>query len=97
MGDDLHLDWLEARLDEVTASSRWERWALNAVEDDLLLVRREAVERALAEGGHELHDATSAFLAARPKAVGRLDRLIAQLDAESVRDLPVLTVAVRQG
>jgi len=63
----------------------------------LLLVRREAVARALAgTDGGDVDAALHAFMAARPEAVGRLDRLIAQLRTEGVRDLAVLTVAVRQ-
>ncbi len=96
-GEVLHLDWLEVSLDGVPASSRWERWAINAIQDDLLLVRREAVAGALAESdGADVEEALAAFVARRPQAVGRLDRLIAQLRTEGVRHLAVLTVAVRQ-
>jgi glutamate dehydrogenase len=96
-GQSLHLDWIEAQVVEFPATSRWERFALNAIVDDLLLVRREAVQKALAEHpGAEAEGALAAFLASRPEAAARLDRLVEQLRAEGVHDLAVITVAVRQ-
>ena len=79
------------------ASSRWERFALNAIVDDLLLVRREAVQKALAaQPSVDAEQALQAFLDSRPEAVARLERLADQLRAEGVDDLAVITVAVRQ-
>jgi glutamate dehydrogenase len=96
-GQSLHLDWLEAEIVRFQASSRWERFALNAVLDDLLLVRREAVRKALAESADgDAEAALAAFLESQPEAVARLDRLADQLRAEGVDDLAVITVAVRQ-
>src|SRR5439155_1503751 len=70
IGDVLHLDWLEGQLDRLAAGSRWERWALNAVEDDLLVVRREAVARALASAdGGGVGDAAVAEGEARAASV----------------------------
>ena len=60
-------------------------------------MRREAVARALASAdGGGVDDAVARFARARPEALGRLDRLIAQLETEGVGDLAVLTVALRQ-
>ena len=47
LGEALHLDWLEARLDDLPAVSRWQRWAMQAIEDDLTLVRREIALKAI--------------------------------------------------
>ena len=59
-------------------------------------MRREAVARALANADGDADGAVKRFVRARPEAVGRLDRLIAQLHTEGVSDLAVLTVALRQ-
>jgi glutamate dehydrogenase len=96
-GQGLQLDWIEAQVVGFPASSRWERFALNAIVDDLLLVRREAVQKALAaRPGEDAEQALEAFLGSRPEAVARLERLAEQLRAEGVDDLAVITVAVRQ-
>ena len=47
LGEALHLDWLESRLDDLPAVSRWQRWAMQAIEDDLTLVRREIAQKAI--------------------------------------------------
>jgi glutamate dehydrogenase len=96
-GQSLQLDWVEAQVVGFPASSRWERFALNAIVDDLLLVRREAVQKALAaRPSVDAEQALQAFLDSRPEAVARLERLAEQLRAEGVDDLAVITVAVRQ-
>jgi hypothetical protein len=41
-------------------------------------------------------ESLGAYLASRPEAVARLDRLVDQLVVEGVDDLAVITVAVRQ-
>ena len=95
-GQSLHLDWIEAQVVGFPARSRWERFALNAIVDDLLLVRREAVQRALAERPeHDPEAALAAFLESQPEAVARLGRLVEQLRAEGVGDLAVITVLLR--
>ena len=96
-GQSLHLDWLEAQVLTYDASSRWEQFALNAFLDDLLLVRRGAVRRAIGEHPESSPaDALAQFLARRPAAVARLERLIEQFRADGMHDLAVLTVVLRQ-
>ncbi len=97
VGEELSIDSLERRLDDVAARSRWERWALNAIEDDLYLVRRDAVERALATAAdHDVQAAVDGYLAARRGPIERSRRLVRQLAGQGKDDLAVLTVAVRQ-
>jgi glutamate dehydrogenase len=96
-GQSLHLDWLETQVLEFAPSSSWEEFALNALLDDLLLVRRGAVRRAIGEHPELApSDALARFLARRPAAVSRLERLIEQFRADGIHDLAVLTVALRQ-
>src|SRR5205807_3774643 len=50
VGEAFHIDALERALDELEPRSRWQRWAMQALEDDLLSVRRDLAATALAEG-----------------------------------------------
>jgi glutamate dehydrogenase len=96
-GQSLRLDWLESQVLTYTATSTWDQFALNALLDDLLLVRRGAVRRAIGEHPDRSPvDALAEFLARRPAAVARLERLIEQFRADGIHDLAVLTVALRQ-
>jgi glutamate dehydrogenase len=97
VGEAAYIDRLEGRLAEVGATTRWHRWALQAVEDDLLLLRRQVAERALAQGkGLVVGEAVAAYLAARGDATARLGRFMRGLALEDASDLAALTVAVRQ-
>jgi glutamate dehydrogenase len=97
VGDRAYIDWLEGRLGEVGATTRWHRWALQAVEDDLLWLRRQVAERALAHGeGLPVDDAVAGYLEARGDATMRLGRFMRGLALEEASDLAALTVAVRQ-
>jgi glutamate dehydrogenase len=97
VGEAAYIDWLEGRLAEVGATTRWHRWALQAVEDDLLMLRRQVAERALAHGkGLAVGEAVAAYLAARGDATARLGRFMRGLALEDASDLAALTVAVRQ-
>jgi glutamate dehydrogenase len=97
IGEAVYVDWLESRLGGVVTSNRWHRWALQAVEDDLLLVRGQMAERVLSESpGAPVEDAVAAFLEARAEAFSRLARFMRALAVEEVSDLAAVTVAVRQ-
>jgi glutamate dehydrogenase len=98
VGEAAYLDWLEARLSEVSATTRWHRWALQALEDDLRLLRRQVVEHVLAQGngGLPVDQAVAAFLAERSEVVTRLGRFMRGIALEEASDLAALTVAVRQ-
>jgi glutamate dehydrogenase len=97
VGEAAFIDWLEARLSEVPAATRWHRWALQAVEDDLLTARRHLAERVLDEGeGRSTEEAMAAFTEQNEDAVQRLARFMRGLALEEVSDLAAVTVAVRQ-
>ena len=97
LGERLELDWLESQLDGLHAGTRWQRWAQQSMEDDLLAVRRVMCERALAEAGTDpVDEAVDGFLARREEPVTRLRRFIRSLAMEGVSDLSQLTVALRQ-
>jgi glutamate dehydrogenase len=97
VGEAVFIDWLEERLHHVPTTTRWHRWALQAVEDDLRAVRRQLAERVLTEGrGLKPDEAVEAFLASRREVLGRLDRFMSAFALEEVGDLAAVTVAVRQ-
>jgi glutamate dehydrogenase len=97
LGERLELDWLESQLEALVAGTRWQRWAKQSLEDDLLAVRRELCEEAIAEGaGRPIDEAVDAFLQARPQGLGRLQRFTRSVAMEGVSDLSQLTVALRQ-
>jgi glutamate dehydrogenase len=97
LGERLHLDWLEERVADLPTGTRWQRWSLQAIADDLMLVRREVAAHALADGeGVDVEPALDAYLGARAEAYERLGRLMGTLALEGVHDQAVLTVALRQ-
>lgn len=97
IGEAAYVDWLEGRLAQVPAGTRWHRWALQAVEDDLLAVRRRMAERVLAEAeGAPVEDAVAAFLGSKAEAFERVARFMRSLALEEASDLAAVTVAVRQ-
>jgi glutamate dehydrogenase len=100
VGDATYLDWLGSRLSEVSTTTRWHRWALQALEEDLRLTRRQVAEKVLGEGdddvGAPVEEALAAFLARREESMTRLGRFMRGIALEEASDLAALTVAVRQ-
>jgi glutamate dehydrogenase len=97
LGEQLDLDWLEFRLEEMPATTKWQRWAVQSMEDDVFLVRRQLAERLIDEAaGLPVEEAVEAFLARRAERVARLERFMRTLKTESAADLAQLTVGLRQ-
>ena len=97
VGEAGFVDWLEARVAEIPATTRWHRWALQAVEDDLLAARRKLAEQALAHAESVgVDEAVERYLASNEEVRGRLARFMRALALEEVSDLAAVTVAVRQ-
>jgi glutamate dehydrogenase len=96
-GERLSIDWLEQRLSEQPAKTRWQRWAVRSMEDDLYTIRREIVETVLEHaGGRPVDEAVAAYLEDRAAPYGRLQRFMRSLAMEGVSDIAQLTVALRQ-
>jgi glutamate dehydrogenase len=97
VGERFHLDWLERHLVELPETSRFDRWAGQAVGDDLMTLRREIALRVLdsADGG-PLNQAMDDYLGGRAEAYERLNRLVSSLQAQGESSLAALTVALRQ-
>ena len=97
LGEALSIDWLEERLHQLPVGSRWHRWALQAMEDYLLLVRRRLAQQAIGSAGaRRVDEAVASYLASRAETAARLQRFMRTLAMEGVTDLAALTVAVRQ-
>lgn len=95
IGQTAHLDRLDDLSAQVRAKSGWQRWALQSASDDLLVVRRELVERVLA-GSEEADGALAAFVERRAVELARFDKFMTALEASGVDDLAQITVATRQ-
>jgi len=91
----LRMAWLEAELDRLAATTRWQRWAVEAVRDDLLLARRELALGALAAEPGDVEAAVERLLATHAMAAARLESFLRSLEVEGA-DLAGLTLAVRQ-
>ena len=97
VGERLHLDWLERRLAELPEVSRWERWAVQAMADDLMALRRDVALRALqSSDSGPVAEALERYLGGRAKACERLGRLVGALSAQGEASVAALTVALRQ-
>jgi glutamate dehydrogenase len=97
VGERVGLDWLEHRLESLPVGTHWQRWAAQSMEDDLFLVRRQLVEKVIAEDPVAPVDlAIDAFFERHVDAEERLQRFIRSLSVEGVTDLAQFTVALRQ-
>ena len=96
-GERFHLDWLEQRLVELPDGSRFERWATQAVGDDLMTLRRDIALRVLdSADGRPIPRAMEDYLERRSEPYERLNRLVNSLSAQGESSLAALTVALRQ-
>ncbi|MDX6657507.1 MAG: glutamate dehydrogenase, partial [Solirubrobacteraceae bacterium] len=97
VGEGLGLEWLEAEIEQLPSGTRLQRWAEQAVLDDVLATRRVLALKALQEApdGASAEEAVAAFLAAREDLRRRLASFTRALALEGTTDLAGLTLAVR--
>jgi glutamate dehydrogenase len=97
LGERLDIDWLETQLEQLPATTRWQRWAQQSMEDDLFSLRRRLCERVLeTAGGAPIDEAIDRYFAEHEQATERVRRFLSGLKLEGVGDLSQVTVAVRQ-
>jgi glutamate dehydrogenase len=95
--DRLQIGWIEEQLDALPVTTRLQRWALQAVRDDLWSARRELACVALGQApGAPVEAAVERFVEAHPDALERLADLARTMAGEGGADLAGLTLAVRQ-
>ncbi|MCW3002715.1 MAG: NAD-specific glutamate dehydrogenase, large form [Conexibacter sp.] len=97
LGERLGLEWLEQEVLALPAATRVQRWAQQALLDDVLDARRVLSQKALEEAGGEAEPAAAveAFLAAREAPRRRLTTVSRALRLEGDGGLDGLTLAVR--
>jgi glutamate dehydrogenase len=97
LGERLDIDWIEAQLEQLPATTRWQRWAQQSMEDDLFALRRRLCERVLEHAaGVPIDEAVERYFTDRAQSTERVTRFLRGLKAEGVTDLSQLTVALRQ-
>jgi len=96
LGERLGLEWLEQQVLALPAATRVQRWAQQALLDDVLDARRVLAEKALEESPDAAPaDAVDAFLEARAAPRRRLSSVARALRAEGEGELAGLTLAIR--
>jgi glutamate dehydrogenase len=97
IGQVFRLDWLESQLESLPAATRWQRWAIQTLETEMLAVRRRIAERVL-EGaeGRSVDVALDAFFLEHADEDGRLARFLRLLTKDGVSDTASVVVALRQ-
>jgi glutamate dehydrogenase len=95
--DRVQIAWIEEQLDELPVSTRMQRWALQALRDDLWRARRELACKALNERpGRSVEDAVERFVEAHPDAMRGCRASPERSPSRAAADLAGLTLAVRQ-
>jgi glutamate dehydrogenase len=97
LGERLGLEWLEQEVLSLPAATRVQRWAQQALLDDVLDARRVLSQRALEDAGSgaDPSAAVDAFLDEREPERRRLTTVARALRLEGDGDLAGLTLAVR--
>jgi glutamate dehydrogenase len=96
IGEGLRLEWLEGEIERLPSATRLQRWAEQAVLDDVLEARRVLALKALQEHPDaSAEDAVAAFLESRAGPRRRLASFTRALALEGSTDLAGLSLAVR--
>ena len=96
-GSVFHIDWLERQLADMSADTRWQRWAVIGLERELMTLRRLIVERMLAASADDDSGAVfSAFASDSEDEIARFNRLMKALRRDGVSDSAAVVVAIRQ-
>jgi glutamate dehydrogenase len=96
-GAAFEIDWLESQLALLPIANRWQRRAIQTVEDDLVLLRRQLAENIFSEAeSSDPHTALEHYLVARTHELGRLTRFMRDLAGDGVTDVAAVIVAIRQ-
>jgi glutamate dehydrogenase len=97
VGERLYLDLVEARAAALPATDRWQRMAWDTLIDDLRLLRRQIVERVIAESRNgSIDDAVESYLRARSDPYDRLSRMMENVTSAPPDDSSMVMVAVHQ-
>jgi glutamate dehydrogenase len=94
----VRLDAVARALATATMTDRWQRWAREDIEDDLIRVQRRLAERVLNEAteGASGEEAVDSFIATHAHALKRVLRLTQSLESETGHDLAYFMVVLNQ-
>jgi glutamate dehydrogenase len=96
-GSAFEIDWLESQVAGLPEGTRWQRRAVQTIEEDLVVLRRQLVEGIFAEAeGAGTEAALQSYLVARTHELGRLTRFMRSLAVDGVTDVASVVVAIRQ-
>jgi glutamate dehydrogenase len=95
VGERLYLDVLAERVAALPSNTRWQRLAWTTTGDDLRLLRRQIVLRAIGESG-DVDEAVDSYLAARVDPYQRLARLMETAATPTVDDPSLVMVVIHQ-
>ncbi len=97
IGQVFELDWLEGEVEDLPSQTRWQRWATQTLEDDLVRLRRDLAHGVLMSVTPAEPDVMMAeYLHAHDDGLVRLRRFIATLADEGLDDASMAVVAIRQ-
>jgi NAD-specific glutamate dehydrogenase len=97
IGKAYRLEWLERQIDDVAASSKWQKWAARWIKSDLIDLRRELAEKVLIAGiGLGVEEALATYRHDRAERHTRLDEFMQSVAQEGTSSLDPLLVAARQ-
>ena len=96
-GDTVGVDRLEAIAGGFRFTDSWQRWALEALEDDLVETRRTLTRRILQVSGDlPPQEALAEFMEAHAGAIGRLNAFVTSLGTDQPENLAPLMIGIRQ-
>ncbi len=98
MSQAVRLDALGRTLNMAKMSDRWQRWAREDIEDDLIRAQRRIAEHVLSQaaGSESGDEVVNSFLAAHAPALKRVLRLTQSFESEGDHDLAFFMVLLRQ-
>ena len=97
VGTAVDIDWLDQQVQRFPATTRWQRRAVQVVQDDLAVLRRELAESVLVSHPElPAKGALDAYIVARESVLGRLAEFIHMLAVDGVEDVASVVVAIRR-
>jgi glutamate dehydrogenase len=97
IGQVFELDWLEDEVGQLPVATRWQRWAIQTLDDDLIRLRRDLASSVLLTiNPADPDEMLAEYLHEHDDGLVRLRRFINKLSADGVDDAAMAVVAIRQ-
>ncbi|HEX7965565.1 MAG TPA: NAD-glutamate dehydrogenase [Gammaproteobacteria bacterium] len=98
IGRELRLDWLRARIEELSVEGHWQAVARGTLREDLYAQQRALAAQAL-QGARDSHTAMKQleqWLAAHAGRLEHARRVLSDMQAANIADFPSLSVALQE-